>query len=66
MDNTNNSNQTIKEGEIYKKNVGMEGRRISVRIIEITVMMMIITTAYLGLTTYEEVLILSLFYKWGN
>ena len=65
MDNTNNSNQTIKEGEIYKKNVGMEGRRISVRIIEITVMMMI-TTAYLGLTTYEEVLILSLFYKWGN
>ena len=30
------------------------------------IMMMMITTAYLGLTTYEEILILSPFYKWGN
>ena len=65
MDNTNNSNQTIKEGEIYKKKCWDGRTKDRVRIIEITVMMMI-TTAYLGLTTYEEVLILSLFYKWGN
>lgn len=50
----------------YPKKCWDGRKKDRVRIIEITVMMMIITTAYLGLTTYEEVLILSLFYKWGN